>query len=208
MSLDTGRADNITDAIHAVYKTAVGEVTKDDIFYYVYGVLHDPAYRTRYAADLKKMLPHVPTPESADRFVAVSDVGRKLADLHLSYESVEPYPLDVELLPRADAKDPATWRVDKMHWRSRADRSAIVYNSDVTITGIPDQAHGYMLGSRSALDWIIDRYRVKVDKASAIVNDPNDWCDEHDDPTYIVDLIKKITTVSVETVALVEQLSQ
>ena len=126
----------------------------------------------------------------------------------MNYEAVEPYPLDVQLLPRADAKDPETWRVDKMKWRSREDRSAIVYNGKVTITGIPDQAHGYMLGSRSAWNGSSTATRVKTDKASAIVNDPNDWCDEHDDPTYIVDLIKKITTVSVETVALVEQLSQ
>ena len=93
-----------------------------------------------------------------------------------------------------------------MRWRSKTDKSAILYNGRVTIAEIPDQAHDYLLGSRTALEWLIDRYRVKTDKASGIVNDPNIWCDEHDDPTYIVDLIKKVTTVSVETVALVGQL--
>jgi predicted helicase len=203
------RVDNISDEILMLYRQAAGpEVTKDDIFYYVYGILHDPHYRISYAADLKKMLPRIPNPDSADRFKRVADIGRKLADLHANYEAAEPYSLDVQLAGGLNAKDRETWRVDKMRWRTKTDRSAIVYNAKVTIAGVPDQAHDYMLGSRTALEWIIDRYQVKTDKASGIVNDPNDWCDEHDDPTYIVNLIKKITTVSVETVALVEQLSQ
>jgi predicted helicase len=201
------RSDNITDGILALYQSAVGNaITKDDIFYYVYGILHDRDYRARYAADLNKMLPHIPTPDNADRFTVISDIGRRLADLHLNYEAAEDYPLAVKLCPGAEPKDRETWRVEKMRWRSKTDRSAILYNGKVTITGIPDRAHDYMLGSRSALDWIIDRYQVKVDKASGIVNDPNDWRDNHDDPTYIVDLIKKITTVSVETMKIVDQL--
>jgi predicted helicase len=201
------RVDNITDEILANYKGAIGQVEKDDIFYYVYGILHDPDYRARYAADLKKMLPHIPTPDNIERFQHVTDIGRRLADLHVGYEDVEPYPLDVQLLPGASPSNRQTWRVDKMKWRSKTDKSAITYNGKVTIAGIPDAAHKYTLGSRTALEWIIDRYQVKTDKASGIINDPNDWCDEHDDPTYIVDLIKKVTTVSVETVALVERLS-
>ena len=203
------RVDNITDKILALYRAAVGEqVNKDDIFYYVYGTLHDPTYRSRYAADLKKMLPHIPTPDTLASFQHVANIGRQLADLHVGYEEVEPYPLDVQLRPGASASNRDTWRVDKMKWKSKTDRSAIVYNAAVTVAGIPDAAHDYMLGPRSALEWLIDRYQVKTDKASGIVNDPNDWCDEHDDPTYIVELIKKITTVSVRTVELVGQLSE
>jgi predicted helicase len=202
------RIDNITDDILALYrKTAGDQVTKDDVFHYVYGVLHDPDYRTRYAADLKKMLPHIPTPDSAQRFAHVSGIGRQLGDLHVNYEAAEPFPLDVQLKLGTDPANRDAWRVEKMKWRSKTDRSAIVYNSAVTIAGIPDAAHHYMLGSRSGLDWVIDRYQVKTDKASGIVNDPNDWCDEHDDPTYIVDLIKKVTTVSVRTVELIAQLA-
>lgn len=93
-----------------------------------------------------------------------------------------------------------------MKWRSKDDHSAIVYNQKVTITGITPEAEQYMLGSRSALAWVIDRYQVKTDKPSGIVNDPNLWCDEHDDPTYIVELIKKVTTVAVETVRIVDSL--
>ena len=202
------RVDNITDEILALYRKTAGEqITKDDIFYYVYGVLHDSDYRTRYAADLKKMLPHIPTPDSAERFAHVSDIGRQLGDLHVNYEAAEPFPLDVQLKPGTDPAKHDTWRVEKMKWRTKTDRSAIVYNSAVTIAGIPDTAHDYMLGSRSALDWVIDRYQVKTDKASGIVNDPNDWCDEHDDPTYIAELIKKVTTVSVKTVELIAELT-
>ncbi|PQM53743.1 damage-inducible protein [Mycolicibacter virginiensis] len=203
------RVDNITDGILKLYRDAIGDqVTKDDIFYYVYGLLHDPAYRQAYAADLKKMLPHIPTPETQERFGQLADAGRRLAELHVGYETVEPYSLEVLLKPGAHRKDPETWRVEKMKWRSKTDHSAIIYNSRVTIAGIPEDAERYMLGSRSALAWIIDRYQVKTDKASGIVNDPNDWCDEHDDPTYIVDLIKRITTVSIETMKIVDSLAE
>lgn len=203
------RVDNITDEILKLYRGAVGDqVSKDDIFYYVYGLLHDPAYRQAYAADLKKMLPHIPTPETQERFGQLADAGRRLGELHVGYENVEPYALEVLLKPGAHRKDPDTWRVEKMKWRSKADHSAIIYNSRVTIAGIPEDAERYMLGSRSALAWIIDRYQVKTDKASGIVNDPNDWCDEHDDPTYIVDLIKRITTVSIETMKIVDSLAE
>ena len=203
------RVDNITDEILALYRDAVGEpITKDDIFYYIYGLLHDPDYRDRYAADLKRMLPRIPTPANNERFTTVSDVGRKLAELHLNYQAAQPYQLDVQFKPGARPNNRETWRVEKMRWRSKTDRDAIVYNGKVIIAGIPATAHDYLLGSRTALEWIIERYQVKTDPASGIVNDPNTWCDEHDDPTHIVDLIKKVTTVSVETAALVERLRQ
>jgi predicted helicase len=201
------RVDNITDAILELYRAACGDqLTKDDIFYYVYGLLHHPEYRAKYASDLKKVLPRIPTPETAEQFNKLAETGRKLADVHVDYESVDPHPLEVRLRPGADPADRETWRVEKMRWKSKSDHSAIVYNANVTISGIPEDAERYMLGSRSAVGWIIERYQVKTDPASGIVNDPNDWCDEHDDPTYIVELIKKITTVSVETMKLVDQL--
>ncbi len=161
------------------------------------------------------MLPHIPTPETRDRFEQLTSAGRGLAELHVNYESVEPYPLDIQLKKGVSAEDRETWRVSKMKWGKKKDpesgkniddRSVIVYNPLVTITGIPEDAERYMLGSRSALAWIIDRYQVKTDKASGIVNDPNDWCDEHDDPRYVVELIQKVTTVAVETMKIVETL--
>ncbi|MCF8786252.1 DEAD/DEAH box helicase [Rhodococcus ruber] len=211
------RMDNITDHILALYRDTLGEqVTKDDIFFYVYGLLHDPTYRRSYATDLKKMLPRIPTPTSRERFEQVTEAGRRLADLHVGYEAVEPYPLDIQLKKGASADERETWRVSKMKWGKKKDpesgkniddRSVIVYNPRVTITGIPEEAERYMLGSRSALAWIIDRYQIKTDKASGIVNDPNDWCDEHKNPRYIVDLIKRVTTVAVETMKIVDSLA-
>ena len=211
------RVDNITDEILAIYREAAGpHVSKDDIFFYVYGQLHDPHYRIDYAADLKKMLPHIPTPETRDRFETVTRVGRWLADLHMNYEKVEPYPVKVELKKGASAEDRETWRVSKMKWGRIRDEgtgklvndpTTIIYNSKVAITGIPPEAEDYMLGSRSALGWVIDRWQVKTDKPSGIVNDPNDWSDEVGDPKYIVDLIARVTTVATETNWLVASLT-
>ena len=211
------RVDNIADDILALYRTAIGDqVTKDDIFFYVYGLLHDPAYRNAYASDLKKMLPRIPTPETRERFEQLTSAGRRLADLHVDYESVDPYLLEVQLKSGSSAENRETWRVSKMKWGKKKDdetgknvddRTTIIYNPKVTISGIPEDAERYMLGSRSALAWIIDRYQVKTDKASGIVNDPNAWCDEHDDPTYIVSLIKRVTTVAIETMKIVDSLA-
>ncbi|GAA2109412.1 hypothetical protein GCM10009841_30710 [Microlunatus panaciterrae] len=202
-----GRIDNVSDSILADYQKTFGqEVTKDDIYCYVYGLLHSPQYRETFAADLKKMLPRIPKVDSVDDFQAFNNAGRRLADLHLGYETVEAYPLTEHITGTLDSNDREPWRVTKMRWRSKTDRSAIVYNSRVTLTGIPDEAHRYLLGSRTALEWLIDRYQVKTDNASGIVNDPDDWCDEHNDPRYIVDLIKRVTTVSVETVRMIESL--
>ena len=202
------RVDNVTDEILALYRKSIGSnITKDDIFYYLYGILHDPDYRARYAADLKKMLPHIPTPKSEERFTSVTSVGRQLADLHANYEAAEPYPLDLWLKPGSDPTSAETWRIEKMRWLSKDERSAIRYNGQVTITGIPERAHEYLLGSRTALEWILDRYQLKTDSSSGLVNDPNDWCNEHDDPRYVVDLIEKVTTISVRTVDLVAQLA-
>lgn len=199
--------DNITDTIHNLYRAALGDdITKDDIFEFVYGLLHSPSYRTEYAADLKKMLPRIPTPKSREDFDTFASAGRQLLVLHADYETAAPYPLDVQIKNGVNETDRDTWRVEKMKWKSKTDHTAIIYNPNVAIAGIPEDAERYLLGSRSALGWIIERYQVHTDKDSGIVNNPNDWCDEHGDPTYIVDLIKKVTTVAVETMKIVDSL--
>jgi predicted helicase len=201
-SREPERIDNISDNALAQFRGWAGnELTKDDIFYYVYGILHSTEYRTRYAADLKKMLPRIP---KVKQFREFSDAGRKLADLHINYETVAAYPL----VETATSEDPDL-RVTKMRFagkRPNVDKSTIVYNDQITLSGIPDEAHEYMLGSRSAIEWILERYQVKTDKPSGIVNDPNDWGLEHGNPRYILDLLKSIVTVSVETVKLVNSL--
>lgn len=195
------KIDNVTDDILTDYQKTFGiEVTKDDIFFYVYGVLHSADYREQFAADLKKMLPRIPKVKA---FAAFAEAGRKLAELHLNYETAEPYLVTETMVPGASL------RVEKMRYQKRGrdtDKTTIIYNSGITVSDIPVGAQEYMLGSRSALDWIIERYQVKTDKASGIVNDPNDWAHEQGNPRYILDLIARIVTVSVETVRIVKAL--
>ena len=211
------RIDNITDHALTTFRAAYGDrITKDDIFFYVYGLLHSPDYRETYAADLKKMLPRIPLVTDPWPYV---EAGRRLSELHLGYESVDVYPL-VGLDDPAPTGDAAYdhFRVEKMTFakvrdpetkKLVADRSTVVYNSRITLSGIPEEAYRYQLGSRSAIEWIIDRYQVKVDggpKGSGIVNDPNDWSREVGDPRYIIDLLARIVTVSLETLKIVDAL--
>ena len=209
MSDEPGQHDNITDEALDTYRARYGEwVTKDHIFSYVYGILHSPDYRERYADDLAKLLPRIPEVTTADAFRAFSEAGQRLLDLHISYEAAAPYPLEERLAPRAPA-GPECYRVQKMRWAGTSkapDRSTIVYNDWITLAGIPDEAHEYVVGPRSALEWLLDRYRVTTDKDSGIVNDPNDWGAEIGEPRYIIDLVKRVTTVSVETMAIVKAL--
>ncbi|MEO6500525.1 MAG: type ISP restriction/modification enzyme [Jatrophihabitantaceae bacterium] len=200
------RIDNITDqALKQFAATYPGEtISKDDIFFYAYGILHSPEYRETYAADLKKMLPRIPFVED---FRDYAEAGRKLSDVHLGYESVTPYPLDgLGAAPPAGADAYDFYRVQKMRFPKKGERGSILYNDRITVSGVPDDAYRYMLGSRSAVEWIIDRYQVKTDKPSGIVNDPNDWSREVGDPRYILDLLARIVTVSVETMKIVDAL--
>lgn len=197
------RLDNITDSALLDYQSAFGlDVTKDDIFNYVYGLLHSPQYRSEFSADLKKMLPRIP---KIAAFRDFSDAGRALADLHIGYETVEPYPLSEQVSAPADISETDLYRVQKMVL-DKKDRGRIVYNPYIVVSDIPDDAYRYMLGSRSAIEWIIDRYQVKTDKASGIVNDPNDWSAEVGEPRYILNLLERIVTVSIETMRIVDSL--
>ncbi|MEV0621734.1 type ISP restriction/modification enzyme [Nonomuraea sp. NPDC050404] len=201
------RVDNITDVALRGYRAMYGDssISKDDIFYYTYGLLHSPDYRTRFAADLKKSLPRIPKVRD---FRGYAEAGRKLAEVHLHYEQAEPYKGIVETISSnaTDTPERELYRVVKMKIpkvKGRTDYSTISYNSRVTLTNIPEEAYHYQLGARSAIEWIIDRYQVKIDKASGIVNDPNEWSD---DPRYIIDLLKRIVTVSLETMKIVDHL--
>jgi predicted helicase len=204
------RLDNITDWALGEYQHEYGvQVTKDDIFFYVYGLLHSPEYRERYAADLKKQLPRIPMVPGRDRFEAFVDAGRTLSELHVGYETVEPYPLTESIRLGAPEDEFERFAVQKMKYAGKAgawNKTRITYNAFIDIDGIPEDAQRYMLGSRSALDWIIERYQVKTDKASGIVNDPNDWSREHEQPRYIIDLIGRITRVSLDTMKIVDGL--
>ncbi len=173
-------------------------------------MLHSTQYRKRFAADLKKMQPRIALAASADDFHAFVDAGKRLINLHINYKSVEPYPLEEHVTPAADLDEyepfPVGAKMRLPKAKGVTDRTTILYNPHVTLRGIPEEAFRYQLGPRSAIEWIDDRYWIRTDKASGIVNDPNEWSREHHDPRYIFDLIKRVTTVSVETMRTVDAL--
>ena len=164
-----------------------------DIFYYIYGLLHHPTYRERYQANLKRDLPHIPY---APDFWGFAKAGQQLGEIHVGYEEVQEHPLDFIKKPNT----PIDWRVEKM--KLSKGKTQLVYNNSLTLDGIPPAVFDYQLGNRSALHWVIDQYRVKKDARSGIEKDPN----RADDERYIVRLIGKVITVSLETVQIVERI--
>ena len=199
------RRENITDWALTAFRNHYRDdaITKWDIFHYTYGLLHHPDYRETYEANLKRDLPHIPTPLAPlDRGVAANfwgfaEAGARLADIHVNYESQPEYD-KLKFVQNPDAQ--LDWRVEKM--RLSRDKTSLIYNDFLTLSEIPSRTYDYRLGTRSALEWIVDQYRVKTDKRSGIVNDPN----RADDPQYIVKLIGQVITVSLETVDIVENL--
>ena len=205
------RKNAITDTALTDYRAHYqdDEISKEDIFYYVYGILHSPEYRERYANDLKKMLPRIPF---APYFWEFSKAARDLAYWHLNYEKIEPYEgLEIVIKDSAKNLPPYTlYHVDKMEFAKLTGRernkSIIHYNGYITIKGIPVEAYEYVVNGKPAIEWIMERYKITVDKDSGIRNDPNDWCREHDDPEYIFRLVQQVVRVSVETVRIVASL--
>jgi predicted helicase len=191
----TNRRENITDwaldQFRSYYKDKA--ITKWDIFYYTYAVLHHPEYRTRYAANLKRELPRTPY---APDFHAFAKAGKRLAELHVDYEKQKEYPLERKEKPG----EKLNLRVEKM--RLSKDKQTLVYNDFLTLTDIPKETYDYRLGNRSALEWVIDQYQISTDKRSGITNDPN----RDDDKEYILRLIGQVITVSLETVKIVNAL--
>lgn len=183
-------------------------IAREDVFYYVYGLLHSTDYRERFADNLGKELPRIPRVKTAADFWAFSQAGRKLADLHLNYETVAKYPLQIVggglLLTDAD------YRVEKMKYGGKGrdkDLSTLVYNNKITVTGIPLEAYEYVVNGKPALDWVVERQCVKTDKDSGIVNDANDWATETmNNPRYPLELFQRVVTVSVETMKIVKSL--
>jgi predicted helicase len=198
------RNEGITDdslrEIQAHYQDS--SISKEDIFYYVYGILNSSEYQKKYGADLRKEYPRVPYVEA---FWEFSQAGRELAYWHLNYEDIEPFPL-TEHSEKMAFNEAEHYKVKKMKWGGssrKPDKSKIEVNDHLVLDGIPEEAHQYQVNGKSALEWVLDRYQVTKDRDSRIVNDPNEWSD---DPRYIVNLIGKVTRVSVETVRIVRAL--
>ena len=197
------KKENIPDSILKEYQQKYQDktITKSDIFYYIYGVLHSPEYKQRFASDLKKMLPRIPF--TAD-FWTFSQAGRELGYYHLNYETIEPY--ELEEFKKDLYLDDKDYQVEKMVFgknKNGIDKTIIIYNSKLTLSQIPLEAYEYIVNGKSALEWIMERYKVTKDKDSGIINDPNHWSEN---PRYIVDLVKRIVRVSLETVRIVKSL--
>ena len=198
---DYVRHDGITDFILDQARQIDYKITKEDIFYYVYGFLHAPEYRETFAADLKKMLPRIPLIDNPADFWAFSKAGRDLAALHLNYETVAPCP-DVVVT----GAEHGNFRVEKMRFKSKDDKSTIVFNPFITVSNIPLKAYDYVVNGRSAIEWVMERYQIKTDKDSGITNDPNDWATEHDQPRYILDLLLSVVNVSLQSLDIIAAL--
>jgi predicted helicase len=192
----SNRRENITDDALEKFRAHYGNpaIAKWDIFHYIYAVLHHPAYREKFADNLKRELPRIPF---APDFAAFAAAGRELARLHVEYETLEPWPLEWVENPAY----PLSYRVeDKM--RLNKDKTALAVNPSLTLAGIPPETFDYRLGNRSALEWVVDQYRVTEDERSGIKSDPN----REDDPQYIVRLVGQVVRVGIETVRIVRSL--
>lgn len=206
------RHDGITNWIlkEAQKRYHTKSITKEMIFYYVYGILHSEDYRTRFAADLKKSLPRIPLVDDVNVFMDFYKAGKKLAELHLNYETIPPCPgvkVDGDRPLTGTDDDYEYYKVvDKMRFRSKQDKSTILYNGHIMVSDIPDKAYEYIVNGKSAIEWIVERYCVSVDKKSLIKNDCNDWGKEHKKPRYILDLLLSVINVSVQTVDIVKGL--
>lgn len=207
--------DGITDAGLAHFQEAYPNetISKEDLFYYVYGLLHSEDYRSRFADNLSKELPRIPRVKTAADFWAFSKAGRALADLHINYETVDPYPVQYQggnlLIDSLAAED---FRVQQMKFAKgkngeKHDKSTVIYNHKITMTGIPLEAYNYVVNGKPALEWVMERQAVSEHKDSGIVNDANLWATETmNDPAYPLKLFQRVITVSLKTLEIVKAL--
>ena len=196
------RRDGMSDFILERAQKLYGKtVNKEDIFYYVYGFLHNPQYRELFANDLKKMLPRIPLSEEPKDFWAFSKAGRQLAELHIGYESVAP--AKKVIVKGAESN---FFKVEKLRFPSKNDKTKIIFNSKITIENIPIEAYEYAVNGKSAIELVMERYQVTINKDSGIKNDPNEWAEEVGNSRYVLDLLLSIINVSLETMKIVKGL--
>lgn len=200
--------DAITDEglkhFHDAYPGQV--ITKEDLFYYVYGLLHSPEYRERYADTLRKELPRIPRVKTFEAFKAFSDAGRRLGEMHVNFDT-QPIFQGVEIDTGNKSLTPDDYRVTQMKYGKGKDKSILHYNERITVSGIPVEAYDYVVNGKPALDWVVERQCVKTDKASGIVNDANDWAVETmHNPRYPLELFLRVITISLETMKIVNNL--
>ena len=198
------RRDAITDFILQRAREEYGpRTTKEDVFYYVYGILHAKEYRERFAADLQKSLPRLPLVEDTKTFRVFVSVGKKLAALHLNYESIEPHP---SVIVENDSAAPKVQQMRFGKSNGEEDKSIIHFNDAIRIINIPLRAYDWQVNGKSPIEWVMERYAVTVNRDSHIRNDPNEWCKEIEQPRYILELIGRIVNVSIQTLDLIAAL--
>jgi predicted helicase len=208
------RDDAITEAGLQAFRVAYDDprLSREDVFYYVYGLFHSPDYRERFSDNLSKQLPRIPFVKGVEAFRAFSDAGRQLGRLHVGFDNVEPYPVTIKEgdFRLANIEDPVSYfRVEKMRFGGKrgADKTTIIYNPRITLTDIPLHAYDYVVNGKSAIDWVVERQCVKTDPASGIVNDANRYANETmGDPAYPLKLLQRVITISLETLDIVESL--
>ena len=213
------RKDGISDEGLAHFRKAypAESINKEDIFYYIYGLLHSPEYRTRYADNLSKELPRIPAVKQAKDFWAYSKAGRNLAQWHLNYETVDTYPAKLDTgKNKIKTLTPEDYRVIKMKFpkikdpetgKNVADKTNVIYNPKITISNIPLEAYEYVVNGKPALEWVMERQAVTTDKKSGIVNDANLWATETmNNAKYPLELFQRVITVSLETMKIVKAL--
>ena len=211
------RRDAITDEGIAHFQAAYPgeEISKEDLFYYIYGLLHSPEYRERFKNNLTKQLPRIPAVKTFAEFAAFRDAGRALGHLHVNFEDVEPYMVtfkegDHSLINEAEADPVKFYRVKKMKFGGKGrekDKTTIIYNDHITMQNVPLEAYDYVVNGKPALEWVMERQVVKTDKASGIINDANDYANETvGNPKYPLELFQRVITVSLETMKIVNSL--
>jgi len=194
----TVRRDGISDFLLQRCRNEFGyKITKEDIFFYVYGLLHNKQYRDKFSADLKKMLPRIPI---VKEFWVFSKAGRELADIHLNYEKL-PVSTSVSILKQSE-----NYEVCKMRFPQKGKKDTIIFNSHITISDIPMRAYDYVVNGKSAIEWAMERYQITNDDSSKIVNNPNLWSKEQGDYKYIFNHILRLITLSIKTVDIVDNL--
>jgi helicase domain protein len=198
------KKDGISDYIFNLAKEKYStKISRKDIFFYVYGFLHNEDYKKEFEADLKKLIPRLPLVDDYNTFKIYSDIGKELADLHLNYENIE---RDSNII--VEGEESNNFKVEKMRFENKDKKDIIIFNSDIKIKNIPLEAYDYQVNGKSAIEWIVERYAVSVNKDSGIENNPNLWCEENENPRYILDLLLSVISLSIKTNELIKKLPE
>jgi predicted helicase len=211
---DEGRSFALNRKLINVERTELksADFSEEQLFFYIYGVLHSADYRARFAQNLRRELPRLPIPTEKNKFLAISEAGQRLSELHVNFTNVKKYDVTIEKtsVSVGSVDDKSYYRVQRMRFagtRGNEDKSTVIYNEHITIKNIPLEAYEYVVNGKPALEWVMERQCVKVDKDSGIVNDANDYANETmNNPAYPLELFQRVITVSLETMKIVKSL--